>query len=260
MLDINRGSHRYAPIKLSDEDKIRAEIIKLAEKYGRYGYRKIADLMKNGGKVINYKRVERIWREEGLKVPQKQPKKGRLWLNDGSCVRLRPEYKNNVWSYDFIEDKTMNGKKIRWLNIIDEHSRECLASIPQRNWTHIQVIETLAALMLLHGLPAYIRSDNGPEFTAKKIRQWLEKLGVTTAFVEPGSPWENGYIESFNAIMRDQFLNGEIFYNMYEAQVLTAHWVHEYNYIRPHGSLGGKPPIAKAPKTIIPNKSHCLSA
>ena len=240
------------PIKLPDEDETRSKVIELSANYGRYGYRKVADLMKNNGKVINYKRVERIWREEGLKVPQKQPKKGRLWLNDGSCIRLRPEYKHHVWSYDFVEDKTMDGKKIRWLNIMDEHSRECLSSIPQRSWKYIQVIETLAALMLVHDLPAYIRSDNGPEFTAKKVRQWLTKLGVTTAFIEPGSPWENGYIESFNAIMRDQFLNGEIFYNMYEAQVLTTQWIHEYNYIRPHGSLGGKPPLAKAPQMVIP--------
>jgi len=206
-------------------------------------------MMRNNGRCINHKRVERIWREEGLKVPQKQTKKTRIWLNDGSCVRLRPTHKNHVWSYDFMEDKTANGKKIRFLNIIDEYTRECLASIPRRSWRNNDVIEVLAQLMLLKGVPEYLRSDNGSEFTSKKIRAWLKNIGVITAYIEPGSPWENGYCESFNSRMRDEFLKGELFGNMYEAQVLTKRWVTYYNTIRPHSSLGGKPP---APQVIIP--------
>lgn len=249
VLSLNRTAYRYEPVKLPDEEEVRTEIIDKACNFGRVGYRMVTDLMRNGGIKINHKRVERIWREEGLKLPKKQSKKRRLWLTDGSCIRLRAEHKNHVWSYDFIEDKTYKGKKIRILNIIDECSHECLASIPKRNWTNNEVIEVLSGIMLLKGTPEYIRSDNGSEFTAKRIRKWLGNAGVITAYIEPGSPWENGYIESFNARMRDEFLNGELFGNMYEAQVLIARWVKYYNEVRPHSSLGGRPP---APQTIIP--------
>jgi len=248
-LSVNRTAYRYEPIKLPDEDDVRSEIINLACNYGRAGYRTVTDMMRNNGRLINHKRVERIWRKEGLKVPQKQEKRGRLWLNDGSCVRLRPTHKNHVWSYDFMEDKTVNGKKIRFLNVIDEFSRECLASIPRRSWRNNDVIEVLAQLMLLNGIPEYLRSDNGSEFTSNRIRKWLANVGVITSYIEPGSPWENGYCESFNARMRDEFLKGELFGNMYEAEVLTKQWVLYYNTKRPHGSLGGRPP---APQTIIP--------
>lgn len=249
MLSVNRTAYRYEPVRLPDEEEIRAEVIEMACNYGRVGYRMVTDMMRNNGKRINHKRVERIWREEGLKLPKKQTKKRRLWLNDGSCIRLRPEHKNHVWSYDFVVDKTCNGKKIRILNIIDEFTHECLASIPRRSWRNNDVIEMLAGLMLLKGTPEYLRSDNGSEFTANKIRKWLKNVGVITAYIEPGSPWENGYIESFNARMRDEFLNGELFGNMYEAQVLISRWVRYYNTVRPHSSLGGRPP---APQTIVP--------
>ena len=249
MLGVNRTAYRYKAVKLPDEEEVRAEIIDLACNYGRYGYRTVTAMMRNKGRRINHKRVERIWREEGLSVPKKQTKRSRLWLNDGSCIRLRPTHRNHVWSYDFMEDKTANGKKIRFLNIIDEFTRECLASVPRRSWRNNDVIEILGGLMLLRGAPEYLRSDNGSEFTAKKIRSWLGRIGVTTAYIEPGSPWENGYCESFNARMREQFLNGELFGNIYEAQVLTKRWVVHYNTVRPHSSLGGRPP---APQTIIP--------
>lgn len=209
----------------------------------------VTHMMHNEGKKINHKRVERIWREEGLKLPQKQIKRRRLWMNDGSCIRLRAEYRNHVWSYDFVEDKTADGKKIRFLNIIDEYTHECLASLPRRSWRNNDVIEVLSGLMIIKGCPEYIRSDNGSEFTAKRIREWLADVGVITAYIEPGSPWENGYCESFNARMRDEFLNGEIFGNMFEAKVLTRRWVEYYNNVRPHSSLGGKPP---ALQVIIP--------
>ena len=233
-------------MKLPDEDELRQKIIETACNYGRVGYRMVTDMLRNQDILINHKRVERIWREEGLKLPKKQPKKARIWLNDGSCVRLRPEHANHIWSYDFMEDRTVDGRKIRFLNIIDEHRHYCLASIPRRSWRNNDVIEALADLMIMYGTPEYIRSDNGSEFTAKKIRDWLRANGVITTYIEPGSPWENGYIESFNARMRDEFLNGELFGNMYEARVLTERWVRYYNEVRPHSSLKGK-----APQTII---------
>lgn len=250
VLSVNRSAYRYKPVRLPDEDEIRAKIVDTACNYGRVGYRMVTHMLRNKGIKINHKRVERIWREEGLKRPGKQPKRRRLWLGDGSCIRLRADHKNHVWSYDFVVDETWDGRKIRILNIIDEFTHECLASIPGRSWRNNDLIEALAGLMLLHGTPEYLRSDNGSEFTAKKVRQWLCAVGVITAYIEPGSPWENGYIESFNARMRDEFLNGEIFGNMYEAQVLIGRWVRYYNTIRPHSSLHGRPP---APQSVIPS-------
>ena len=246
-MGISQKVARYEPVRRADEDALRSRIIELACNYGRYGYRRITALLRAEGWCVNHKRVGRIWREEGLKVPQKQPKRKRLWQNDGSCVRLRPEHQHQVWSYDFVEDRLSNGRKIRWLNIIDEYSRECLASIPRRSWRHQNVIEALADLFVMKGCPAYIRSDNGPEFAAARLRGWLANVGVTTAYIEPGSPWENSFCESFNARMRDEFLNGELFDTMTEAEVLTRRWVRDYNTVRPHSSLGYRPP---APQTL----------
>jgi putative transposase len=197
---------------------------------------------------VNHKRVERIWRREGLKVPKKQPKRGRLWLNDGSCVRLRPEHKDHVWSYDFVMTRTSEGRSLRMLNIIDEYSRECLAILVRRQITSQDVIDVLFELFIFRGIPEYIRSDNGPEFTAKAVRSWLERLGVKTLFIEPGSPWENGYIESFNGKLRDELLNREIFTTLTEARILIEQWRREYNQIRPHSALEYQPP---APAAIL---------
>jgi len=190
--------------------------------------------------------VERIWRQEGLKVPQKQPKRGRLWLNDGSCVRLRPTHRNHVWSYDFVADRTHDGRSLRILTVIDEYSRECLAIVVERRLGSDDVLECLAGLFVRHGVPEYLRSDNGSEFTAKAVRQWLSRIGVKTLYIEPGSPWENGYNESFNGKLRDERLNGEIFYTLREAQVLIEWWRLEYNNIRPHSSLNYRPPAPEA--------------
>ena len=225
-------------------------IIRLASQYGRYGYRRVTALLRNEGWEINHKRVERIWRQEGLKVPGKQPKRGRLWLNDGSCVRLRAEYRDHVWSYDFVQDRTADGRPIRILTLIDEYSRECLSLLVARRLNSQNVLDELSSLFLDRGIPEYIRSDNGPEFTAKAVRRWLGKIGVSTLYIEPGSPWENGYNESFNGKLRDELLNGEIFYTLKEAQVLIEGWRCEYNTIRPHSSLGYKPP---APEVIQAN-------
>lgn len=248
MLKINRTAYRYEAVKLPDEYEIRAKIVEKVCNYGRVGYRMVTSMLRNEGVQINHKRVERIWREEGLKLPKKQVKRRRLFLNDGSCVRLRPERKNHVWSYDFVEDRTTDGRKIRFLNVIDEFTHECLASVPRRSFRGNDVIEVLADIMVRRGCPEYLRSDNGSEFIAKRLRHWLSNLGVITTYIEPGSPWENGYCESFNARMRDEFLNGELFGNMAEARILTQIWVKYYNTVRPHSSLGGRPP---APQTAI---------
>ena len=230
-------------------------IIELAAQYGRYGYRMITGLLRNEGWRVNHKRVERIWRKEGLKVPKKQPKRRRLWLANGSCIRLRPEHKNHVWSYDFVTSRTHEGKAFRMLTIMDEYTRECLSITVERKITSHQVIEGLADLFIAKGIPEYIRSDNGPEFTAKVVRKWLERLGVVTLFIEPGSPWENGYIESFNGSLRDELLDREVFTTIFEAKVLIENWRKEYNTIRPHSSLGYKPP---APETLMPYDGYFM--
>jgi len=191
--------------------------------------------------------VERIWRKEGLKVPKKQPKRGRLWLNDGSCIRLRPHHKDHVWSYDLMMARTEDGRAFRILTIIDEYTRECLMTLTQRRITSQDVIEQLFYLFMFRGTPQHIRSDNGPEFTAKAVRNWLKDLEVTTLFIEPGSPWENGYIESFNAKLRDELLNREVFTTLIEAKILIEEWRKEYNQVRPHSALNYRPP---APETI----------
>ena len=228
---------------------MRERIIELATQYGRYGYRRITALLREEEWQGNHKRVERIWRQEGLKVPKKQPKRRRLWLNDGSCIRLRPQFKDHVWSYDFMVARTVEGRAFRILNIIDEYTRECLATFVKRRITSQDVIDQLFQLFIFRGIPVYIRSDNGPEFTAKAIRRWLNHVGVETLFIEPGSPWENGYIESFNGKLRDELLNREIFTTLAEAQVLIERWRRDYNQVRPHSSLGYRPP---APEARIP--------
>lgn len=243
-----RSTQRYQAKQADTEEPLTARIIALASEYGRYGYRRITALLRNEGWTVNHKRVERIWRQEGLKVPPKQPKRGRLWLNDGSCIRLRPEYPNHVWSYDFMQDRTDNGSAFRILNIIDEYTRECLCARVERRLSHAEVLEELFWLFCMRGIPAHIRSDNGPEFTAERVRKWLPRMGVHTLFIEKGSPWENGYIESFNGKMRDELLDREIFYTLKEAQVLVEDWRCHYNHKRPHSSLNYRPP---APETIM---------
>jgi len=221
----------------------------LATQYGRYGYRRITALLKAEGWPVNAKRVQRIWRREGLKVPSKQPKRGRLWLNDGSCIRLRAAWPNHVWSYDFVMDRTHDGKAFRMLTVIDEFTRRCLAIHVDRKLNSQSVLECIADLFVQHGPPDHIRSDNGAEFTAIAVREWLGRIGVKTLFIEPGSPWENGYNESFNGKLRDELLNTEIFYTLKEAKVLIERWRQHYNTVRPHSSLGYRPP---APEAILP--------
>ena len=242
-------TQRYAPQIVDEEERLAARIIALATQYGRYGYRRITALLKEEEWQVNHKKIERIWKREGLKVPQKQPKRRRLWLNDGSCIRLRPECKDHVWSYDFVMARTSNGRSFRILTILDEYTRECLAMRVDRHISSQNVIDQLYELFLLRGVPKHIRSDNGSEFTAKKIRTWLTELRVKTLFIEPGSPWENGYIESFNGKLRDELLNREIFTTLIEAKILIEQWRWEYNHVRPHSALRYRPP---APEAIMP--------
>jgi len=237
-----RSTQRRVARTPDDEAALVADMIALARQYGRYGYRRIAALLRLAGWIVNRKRVERLWRREGLKVPARQPKRARLWLNDGSCIRLRPERPNHVWAYDFVEDRTHDGRKYRMLCLLDEFTRECLAIKVARRLNSMDVIEMLAALCLERGVPAYIRSDQGPEFIAEAVRSWIAGVGAKTAFIEKGSPWENGYVESFNGKLRDELLNGEIFYTLKEAQVLIEAWRRHYNTLRPHSSLDYRPP------------------
>ena len=246
-----RRTQRYTPKVADDEEALTENIVSLATEYGRYGYRRITALLKTDGWRVNHKRVERIWRQEGLKVPARQPKRGRLWFNDGSCIRLRPEHRNHVWAYDFVFDRTREGRPLKFLTIVDEYTRECLTIEVARKQTSRDVLRTLAQLMLKYGVPKHIRSDNGPEFVARAVRSWLSRLGVETLFIERGSPWENGYIESFNGKFRDELLNGEIFTTLQEAKVLTAWWRRQYNHLRPHSALGYRPPAPVVIKSPI---------
>ncbi len=245
-----RTTQRRRSKRRADEGALREDVVQVARRFGRYGYRMVTGMLRTEGWVVNHKRVERIWRQEGLKVPKKQPKRGRLWLTDGSCIRLRPLYRHHVWAYDFVADRTQDGRRLKMLTVLDEYSRECLAIVVARRLQSDDVLETLTELFVQHGPPANIRSDNGPEFTASVVREWLKPLGVKTLFIEPGSPWENGYNESFNGTLREELLKREIFCLLEEARVLIEQWRREYNTIRPHSSLAYRPP---APQAVRPD-------
>mgnify|MGYP001162243629 CR=1 FL=1 len=241
-----RATQRYLPKVRDDEQPLTRRIIEMASIFGRYGYRRVTALLRLDGWWVNHKRVERIWRREGLTVPKKQPKRGRLWLNDGSCIRLRSERRDHVWAYDFVHGRTHEGRIFRMLTLVDEYTRQCLAIDVSRQLNSEDVLERLAWLMATRGVPDHIRSDNGPEFTAGAVREWLKGVGVKTLFITPGSPWENGYVESFNGTLADELLDREIFYTLYEAKVLIERWRVQYNTIRPHSALGYRPPAPEA--------------
>jgi transposase InsO family protein len=250
VLEQSRATQRYRAERDVEEEMLVARIIELARQYGRYGYRRVTALLKDEGWKVGHNRVERIWRREGLKVPAKQPKRRRLWLTDGSCIRLRPEHKDHVWSYDLVMARTAEGRPFKILVIIDEYTRECLRILIRRHIKSQDVLNQLYDLFLLRATPEHIRSDNGPEFTAKAVREWLGRLKVKTLYIEPGSPWENGYVESFNGKLRDELLNREVFDTLFEAQVLIEEWRKEYNHVRPHSAFGYRPPV---PEAILPS-------
>ena len=256
MLGQARSTQRHEVKVKDDEPALVAGIVALASAFGRYGYRRITALLRREGWSVNHKRVERIWRQEGLKVPRKQPKRRRLWLADGSCIRLRATHKDHVWSYDFVFDRTHDGRPLRMLTLVDEYTRECLAIDVARGLTSQDVLARLAELFVYRGVPEHIRSDNGPEFTAHAVREWLARMGVKTLYIEPGSPWENGYCESFNSKLRDELLDGEIFYTLGEAKVIIEAWRRIYNEVRPHSSLGYRPP---APEARLPSSASVAS-
>lgn len=244
-----RASQRYRRLVRDAQVVLRARTIELALQYGRYGYRRITGLLCREGWAVGPKRIARIWRQEGLKVPRRHRPRRRLWLADGSCVRLRPEHKDHVWAYDFVAARTSDGRPLRLLTIVDEYTRECLAIDVGRSLNSEDVLARLTELFVFRGVPEHIRSDNGSEFTARAVRGWLERLGVKTLYIEPGSPWENGYNESFNGKLRDELLNVEIFDTIQEARVLIEQWRRHYNEVRPHSALGYYPP---APVAVLP--------
>ena len=230
-------------------------MLQLARRRPRFGYRRIAALLRGEGFRASNSRILRLWRKEGLKVPQKKRKKRRLGNSANGCHRRQAEHQDHVWAWDFIFDKTTAGSPLKWLSIVDEYTRECLTLKCDRSITSEDVIDTLAELFAMRGVPEHIRSDNGPEFVAKAIQCWLEQLGVETLYVEPGSPWENGYAESFHSRFRDEFLATEEFESLATARKLTTAWKEDYNHYRPHSSLGYVAPVEFAPAAPLPLRS-----
>lgn len=231
----------------SDEPQLLAEILELSRANPRYGYRRIHRLLLRAGWQINRKRVQRLWRREGLRVPRKSRKRRRLGDSSQSCIRRRAERPNHVWSYDFVFDRTEDGRQVKVLALVDEYTRECLCLHASRSITSADVIGLLASVMIDRGAPEHLRSDNGPEFIAHAVKAWLHSVGTTTLFVEPGAPWENGYIESFNSRLRDELLNGEIFVSLAEARYMLERFARAYNTERPHSSLKYMTPSEAAP-------------
>ena len=242
MLDQPRSSQRYESTPRDDEAALSKRMLELVRERPRFGYRRIGRLLRTEGWRASLSRVFRLWRKEGLKVPQKKRKKRRLGVAANACDRRRAERPNDVWCWDFVFDRTASGSALKWLSIVDEHTRECLALKVSRHITSEDVIATLAELFAMRGVPRHIRSDNGPEFVAQAIGRWLDQVGVEALYIEPGSPWQNGYAESFHSRLRDEFLALEVFENLPAARRLTTAWREDYNHVRPHSSLGYQTP------------------
>ncbi len=245
-VDQPRSTQRYEPAEADDEKPLVARMKELSARHPRYGYRRIWALLRSEGFKVNRKRVHRLWRREGLKVPQKQRKRRRLGGGVNACFRRKAESKNGVWSYDFVMDQTSDGKRLKMLPVVDEFTRECLAIEVERSMTATDVVATLKYLFEVRGVPQFIRSDNGPEFIAGAVKRWLAESGAGTLYIEPGSPWENAYSESFNGRFEDELLNREEFATLKEAKVLVEDYRQEYNHRRPHSSLRYRTPAAFA--------------
>jgi putative transposase len=237
-----RSTQRQKPKSNEEEGRLVARVLELVRRHPRYGYRRIWALLRREGWRVNRKRVYRLWRQQGLKVPRKQRKKRRLGCSANSCVRRPAEYKDHVWAWDFLHDRTADGRPLKWLTLVDEYTRECLALEVRRGMTAQAVSAVLAGVVRERGAPGHLRSDNGPEFIARVLRAWVAKAGLETLYIEPGAPWENGYAESFNSKVRDELLNAEEFASELEAQVLGKAWKEEYNHVRPHSALGYRTP------------------
>lgn len=252
ILEQPRMTQRYKT-KQPDKDKALIDAMKrLSKKHPRYGYRFITAKLRQDGWQVNKKRVQRLWRKEGLQVPYRRKRKRSTGSSQNACFVKKAGYINHVWTYDFIEDQTEDGRKIKFLTVLDEWSRQSPAIEVGRSIRAKDVIAVLECLFAVWGVPVFIRSDNGPEFIADAIKQWLKDKGVGPLYIEPGSPWENGYAESFHSRFRDEFLDRELFYSVKEVQVLADNWRLEYNQYRPHSSLGYKTPAAYA--------ASCLAA
>jgi len=245
-LGIHRSGVRYASRLAARMPDLVRRLRELARKHPRYGYRRVAVLLRAEGWPVNVKRVRRLWRLEGLKIPRKVKKRRRLGHSGNGCTRRAATRVNEVWSYDFVFDQTSDGRRLKILPIVDEYSRECVAMVVARNLTAKDVVAALERVAKERGMPGHLRSDNGPEFIAQEVRRWLAGSGVETLYIEPGSPWENAYSESFNSRLRDELLNGESFASLKEAQVLLGQWRRAYNEERPHSSLGYVAPAAFA--------------
>jgi putative transposase len=243
VLDQPRSTQRYESQPRDDESALSKQMLEVARRRPRWGYRRVAWQLRQEGGQASATRVYRLWRREGLKVPAKRRKKRRLGRSENGCLHRRAEQKDHVWAWDFVFDHTTSGSQLKWLSIVDEHTRECLALKVDRSITSEDVIDTLAELFAMRGVPKCIRSDNGPEFIAQAIRRWLDQVDVEALYIEPGSPWENGYVESFHSRLRDEFLALEVFESLSAAKTLTREWREDYNHHRPHSSLGYVTPI-----------------
>lgn len=242
VIGLARSSYQFRPAKRPDADRLDAAILALVRAHPRFGYRRIWALLRADGWRVNRKRVYRAWRRLGLRVPKTPRKKRRLGSSENACSRRRAAGKDHVWCWDFVHDRTADGRPLKWLSVVDEYTRECLALEVGRGLTGRRVTEVLGRLFADRGVPGHIRSDNGPEFIARAVREWLAGRAVEVLYVAPGSPWENGYAESFHGKVRDEFLGAEEFGTLREAAVLGAEWRRAYNHDRPHSGLGYKAP------------------
>ena len=247
VLGVARSTLRYRSQQQNNDD-LRLALIRLAKQYGRYDYRKVCKLLQAEGWRVNHKKVERLWREEGLQLPHRHKKRKRLYHHDSSVIRLRPHYANHIWSIDFVHDRLSNGRPYKMLTVLDEYTREALLVTVGTKMGANEVLEALYPLLLKRGTPDYLRSDNGPEFSAAPFQDWLKQVGITPMQIYPGSPWENGYNERFNGTLRREVLNAEWFATTRQAQTVIRQWLRQYNHIRPHHALGMRPPV---PETLL---------
>jgi putative transposase len=234
----NRSTQRHCPQVTSDDAALRRRLRKISEQRPRWGYRRAHGHLLSEGLSLNRKRVQRIWREEGLRVPARAKKRRRLGESTTAADRLKAEHPNHVWALDYQHDATDDGRELKFLNVVDEFTREALAIEVDRTINAEETVAVLKRLAAERGAPANIRADNGPELTAPVLREWCQRRSTATAYIEPGSPWQNAYVESFNSRLRDELLNVEVFTSLAEAKVLAADWRQDYNANHPHSALG----------------------
>lgn len=257
LVGISRSSARYQPKEQPEDAAFRYRVRELAHGHPGYGYRRITAILRREGSEVNHKRVQRIWKSEGLQLPRRKPRK-RRWGPKGEVIK-KAQYRNHVWSYDFLEEHTVKGKRLRILAVIDEFTRENLALLVDRSMTSDKVVDLLDWLFLVYGKPQHLRSDNGPELVAHRVQDWLAEQGCQTIYISPGSPWENAYIESFIGKFRKECLDRYLFYTLEETRSIIEDWREEYNSYRPHSALGYLSPSAFAAQhsqTPLPNRQE----